>query len=145
MGLMILTVDKRNDLVLPENKLERLYLIQDFRIIKKIIIENRCIPEEKLDIINNFLNSGKAHYEGDFIDFHHFETSEVFSLISNSLPAEQILQFSFKENVERLINGFNNLSTLKGTDRDYLVNFLSNLINNLTVKETTIKRNYFDW
>ncbi|MCA1060146.1 hypothetical protein LCL96_14505 [Rossellomorea aquimaris] len=142
---MIVTVDKRDDLVIQDSKLERLYLTQQFYALRNSILENKNISEENLSTISDFLSSGKAHYEGIFLDFHQLETSEIYSLISKSLTPEQILQSSFKDNVEHLLNSLSNVSSLSEADRKILVNFLSSLISNLTTKKISNQRNYFDW
>jgi len=142
---MLLAVDKRNDLVTPENKLERLYLIQYLMEVKESIENQTFILEEQLNTIKSFLKSGKAHYEGSFIDFPTLETAEIFSLLSRSLTTEQIVKFSIKENADYFLGLINRINSIDRTDKTTLVNFISSLINNLSVQNTETPRNFFDW
>lgn len=142
---MLLAVDKRNDLVTPENKLERLYLIQYLLDVKESIENQTFIPKEQLNTIENFLKSGKAHYEGDFIDFPTLDTAEIYSLLSRSLTTEQIVNFSIKENAENFLEILNRINSIDKTDKTLLVNFISSLINNLNIQNTETPRNFFDW
>lgn len=144
---MLLAIEPRDDLVTSENQLERLYLIQYLTELKESINTQplNSIPTEKLTTIKFFLESGKGHYEGNFINFPTLDTAEIYSLINESLTTEQIFNYSFIENTDYLLQILNNLHSIDENDRFLLMDFISNLINNLNMQDTQKTRNFFDW
>ncbi|OCS84407.1 hypothetical protein [Caryophanon latum] len=147
---MVLAIDNRNDLFNTQNKLTRLYLTQELICLKESIISLNPSSGDSKELITfkNLLESGKAHDEGIFKIFSFLDTAEVYSLINKSLTTEQLLNHSFKENVESLLLKLDNLTSLNEDDKSTLINFLSNLINNLKSHDTNNDqntRNFFDW
>ncbi|SES24508.1 hypothetical protein SAMN04487944_1273 [Gracilibacillus ureilyticus] len=142
---MLMTIEKRNDLVKPENKLERLYFTNYLSQIKTAIEESNVNDSLDLDLLISFLKSGEEHSKGNYVQFPLLTTTEIYSLITKSLTTEQIIQNSVSENLQIIISYLERLDNLSEKEKGILVSFLSNIINNLDMPLIEPKRNYFDW
>lgn len=141
---MLLTIDKRRGFVKPENKLERLYLAKYLENLKDVIINN-TFTQKNFEIIRDLLDSSKAFYEGNFINFKYLDSNQVFPLVNKSLTTNQILQYSFIENIDILLGSIDIINEISDSDKENLIAFISNLINNLEEDNSDLPRNYFEW
>lgn len=147
---MSMILERNMDFDNSQEKLKHLFLVQKFYDIKGKLLDSdieSTSPEDFL-ILKEFLLSGKAYGEGKFKEFDFLKTAEVYSFINKSLSLQEILNNSFMENVDGLLNKINNIKSLNMDEKKKLLNFIDNLISNLNEHDSNIKtsnRNLFDW